>query len=708
MTVVQLLHLSDLHFGVIRKEGHNPRSAHWFTPAGKLQADPSQLARLLTTKERIAAPPDFIVASGDIGWSGVADDYTPALEFFRLLKTAFPKTRLVVAPGNHDVNRGDIAGDTRQSAFREFLQQLHKSDGLKQHYPLLDAPGSPRDNLIAVERYPDDDRTTCVVVAFNSAAGLQNDKTPVRIDPSALERLDDHLKNLTIPIPDEALRICVLHHHLFPFAEAPWEPTGDARMAFEMKADPDLLANSAKLQGWLAQRGFHLVLHGHKHTSHGRDDLLWRRNDRSGRRLLIIGAGSAGVEQGHRSNMEPLSFNEVTATRVSRKRWQIDTAVREIAVDLAVPEARPFYRYRAVAGLEHVEDQAPPVYQAEQMDDCHRAIALATRDTGVQHNFLSIVDDPAYVHPDTARFKGEPVDLTRIHNCFRMLHPEHDKETGWDDLARYDQRLEAAQLRGRFQFEHGSRMFRSPDRRVRRDADDVWRTSPLLRVIDALRHDPNSGKAYTSLFRPDIDVLSPGSEPLPGLMSLHFLKRQERLDVTVTFRKVELSFWWCVNMYEVSLLLHWVCDRLKVKPGRISFFAALAQWKDDPEAPVEAALDTTSLSTLTGWVFRDDWRTLAEMLAEKERLINENNLDTSGLERLAELLAAREGCIDDTAKRARLECLRGQVDAARNLIEQAKHAPQTNGPHHLRRAVSELQSAHRTLEDLTAHADRSS
>jgi hypothetical protein len=593
-----------------------------------LEADPSQLARLLADDAVEGLFPDVIVASGDIGWSCSEEDYKPAEEFFGRLRKKFPAARLVIAPGNHDADlRAKTSDDARQEVFRKFLERVHDADFARQ-YPLWGPGPSGRDDLVAVERIGPVDAPTALVVAFNSAAGLQSGSTPVRIDPGLLRRLDDHLQSLDVP--DGTLKICVLHHHLFPFAEASWEPTGDIAAAAETRADPDLVANSAKLQGWLAQRRFHLVLHGHKHTSHGREDLLWRRNDRSGRSLLIVGAGSAGVEDGHRAKMEPLSFNSITATRLSKERWQVHVDVREVRVDVAIPDVQSFYHYRSITGVQRDEDRAPPSYQAERMDDCHRAIALSTRGRGPQRNFLSTVEDSAYVHPDTAAYGKEPADEARVWNCFRMLHPEYDSDTAWDDVEQYDRRLQEAQLRDKYQFEHGSRLFGSPDRRGRQNAQDVWISSPFLGVVNELMRNPGTSKAYVSLYRADIDVLSPGSEPLPGLMSLQFISRGEFLDVTVTFRKVELSFWWCVNMLEVGLLLSWVCGRVGKRSGQVTFFAAVAQWRDDPEAPVKAALDVLTLSQMLKCVLPPDWVKLADLLDEKQKLTNDNNLDTLG------------------------------------------------------------------------------
>lgn len=57
-----------------------------------------------------ALTPDLILVSGDIAYSGAADDYEQARSFFdRLLAvTGLPSERLFLVPGNHDVDRKSI------------------------------------------------------------------------------------------------------------------------------------------------------------------------------------------------------------------------------------------------------------------------------------------------------------------------------------------------------------------------------------------------------------------------------------------------------------------------------------------------------------------------------------------------------------------------------------------------------------------------
>ena len=62
-------------------------------------------------KERHDLSPDFILISGDIAYSGINEEYKLAESFFDALLelTGLSKERLLVVPGNHDIDRSLIS-----------------------------------------------------------------------------------------------------------------------------------------------------------------------------------------------------------------------------------------------------------------------------------------------------------------------------------------------------------------------------------------------------------------------------------------------------------------------------------------------------------------------------------------------------------------------------------------------------------------------
>jgi AAA-like domain/Calcineurin-like phosphoesterase len=87
--LVRMLHLSDLHLGT-------------------LEDARSYRAQLLTdlTEELSVSSIDYLILSGDIADHALPDEYSAALELINplLTKMSISRERVIVAPGNHDVN----------------------------------------------------------------------------------------------------------------------------------------------------------------------------------------------------------------------------------------------------------------------------------------------------------------------------------------------------------------------------------------------------------------------------------------------------------------------------------------------------------------------------------------------------------------------------------------------------------------------------
>ena len=480
---MRILHLSDIHYGMrtvendVRKE---QVSAHVFVHGGSGVPNPATLAEIIT-RDPTCSDPDIIVVSGDVGWSGARQDYEYALAFLRSLRHAWPSIPLLIVPGNHDVDRQAAeAGQDPQAAYVDMLRQLYDPE-FEHHYPLYATSAgipSSRQRLVAVEYLPG----ALLVVGVNSAASFLTEDNPVYVEPGVLQMIADHIQ--TLHIPRTALRVFVIHHHLFPFAEPPWGAAYDASQVPDA-ADPTILANSAKLQAWLADNDFFVVLHGHKHLSHGRDDVLWRHEDPSdGRRLFVVGAGSAG----QRVPNEPLSYNVITATRLADVRWDVCVSVRRITDARGVQEATRYYAYRSHVG--HPATAAPVVFVAARMDDCHGAISASLHGSGPVRTFISVVEDNTYVHPSTVRIGDRTPTSEEVHSSFRALHPEWSTQDGWDDPEHIDRELRASA--SRFQFRHGPRLFGIPGRGGEQlrdvvDPGQLRRLQPIRHAIEGLR-----------------------------------------------------------------------------------------------------------------------------------------------------------------------------------------------------------------------------
>ena len=98
---VTILHLSDMQFGrnhIFGRLNLAPLDHSFDSLAERLRQDLRESQRLV---------PDLIVVSGDLTEWGMPAEFEHALEFLNrvLAEVALPRERVVIVPGNHDINR---------------------------------------------------------------------------------------------------------------------------------------------------------------------------------------------------------------------------------------------------------------------------------------------------------------------------------------------------------------------------------------------------------------------------------------------------------------------------------------------------------------------------------------------------------------------------------------------------------------------------
>lgn len=121
------LHTSDIHMRV---------STAWSQDV-VLRAMCEDIAR----KRAEGVSLDFILATGDLAFSGNADEYKLVAEFFDALTAAsgVPKTKIFCIPGNHDIER-----DRQKMCFRGARGYLQSQN----HIDLLLSPGDDLETLL--------------------------------------------------------------------------------------------------------------------------------------------------------------------------------------------------------------------------------------------------------------------------------------------------------------------------------------------------------------------------------------------------------------------------------------------------------------------------------------------------------------------------------------------------------------------------------
>jgi len=148
-----------------------------------------------------------------------------------------------VVPGNHDLqwNQAMAAG--------RWLPYCHMYGKLRKAYFDADAPQR-------LTRVIDQSADGLIVAEINSCAYIQRDvENRGQVDQEAITSLRDQLLTIDETSRHRAIKIALVHHH-------PVQLPGLA----EPNEGYSALVNSDSLLEHLREYGFHVILHGHKHT----------------------------------------------------------------------------------------------------------------------------------------------------------------------------------------------------------------------------------------------------------------------------------------------------------------------------------------------------------------------------------------------------------------------------------------------------------
>ncbi len=282
---MSILHLSDLHFTTAK------RADLWFS---QLQLD--------LTKELNCEQLDAIVISGDVGTLSTGNEYAEAERFFKKLTQRFGvgPNRVVIVPGNHDVNYKLVAGASsagpRPSAqpdpnlprrgLDHFARFYHAITGTSysmtpskqvtlRHIPELGVVFLGLNSAWQIDKSNEDGSDICV-----EALGLAL---------SAMSEKRDQYK--------ECLKIGVWHHPVTIASDGYIKEDGFLEL--------------------LALEGFRLVLHGH---IHGAQDQLWKYDAKQGgRRIEVLAAGTFGVKTENLPPTVPWQYSLITVEKAKVK-----------------------------------------------------------------------------------------------------------------------------------------------------------------------------------------------------------------------------------------------------------------------------------------------------------------------------------------------------------------------------------------------------
>jgi len=337
---IQIIHISDIHFGKrIIHDGKHPeyQDMHYFpendentfTLRETLGRDLLDLAR----NGQIDLTKLVLVASGDFTYRGHADEFNLASSFLLGLCSdiGLPRERVVMVPGNHDVNWDAAKTDpaTRLDDYLAFVRGFYGDAIYKARYPhiakaIVDgAPHiEPRD-IVSIS-----DLFGFGFVGLNSTV-FEDDR--LHFGFIGKRQIDSVERDVTDLLPPGTPLVAVMHHHLHPYPEVLKAPKHAS-----VWLDPSIVRDSGVLEKTLARFGTVVLLHGHKHQAQVRQSALLDRHTEAKRasdvQLVVNGAGSIGVVESELKGDEAHQYAVIDIDWHSRSSFKVGIRWRELGL----------------------------------------------------------------------------------------------------------------------------------------------------------------------------------------------------------------------------------------------------------------------------------------------------------------------------------------------------------------------------------------
>lgn len=411
---VIILHLSDLH----RTPGHEVTNNNlWKELRRDINTEFKKTNSILGRNEpRLPEDGkiDLIIVSGDITQKATEAEYDEAANFLSLLVDNLldgEKNRLILVPGNHDVDWSYSKG-----AYEEVQKLTPENTSVQENFFRFKFEKTPP-NWTLMQRNHDDiyqdrfkafakffsefynkehsfnlkerhnqytiynkftEKLKIVVVGFSSCDLVDHLWYRGAINHEAIINADSKLDELGYSINSGVLRIAVWHHNVL----------GSPEKSDFM--DPQVAMT-------LAEHGFSLGLHGHIHKAI-RSDIFG-----SYAGLPVVSAGSLCAGSKERPESIPYQYNVIGIDTKQRRAW-IHVRKRDDQFSIWKPDKR----------------------FGEQQKSWYR-INLSASDES--DSSVGLCHELASIYSEAAALAG-PVDYHDAHQLLRGWIKEHSKKTG--------------------------------------------------------------------------------------------------------------------------------------------------------------------------------------------------------------------------------------------------------------------------------------
>ena len=579
-----ILHISDAHLGKpVRDQYLDASKRPLLRPRDRLTTQ----VVMRNTLDALARWDDVdvfdaVIFSGDITNFAREDGYERLGQLLDLLGPRRPPDEsIVVVPGNHDVTWGTSPGsEGRYELFNRFVRSQPfvsplldeidlKPDGsinASAPSPILEHPeflimAMNSSNWCGAVEAPDEDSVDWQKALRFTRPKLRRAATEelrklrqhdvARISGEQLHGLERALETRGLrDAGDGRVRIAVLHHHLLPVS------TREEIKTFES------VTNLGEVRLWLTDRGFDVVVHGHKHEA----ALFWdhvhdpsETAARPERRMLVISA------PGHFAPGELICRVLEILPRAPHERGIRPSAstapmLRAHAItgrrrgeDVGAPAAELVALWRGT-----MEAVAPPFHYVygRSVDEVYERLQSLFYEHGEQQlqDLLCVVQAPPAQGTVPAGYPPTG---------------ETDEESWFLSLVKWWQ-LKQSRVIGRSEllpFNHGERIY-------------GWSGDAVLRAAQVLADDQSTTRSVIILVDPRREAGHSDVEyPAFVLVQLRLVNRA--VEIVGYFRKQDVRHWWATNVAELIKLQREALRALRehgvrARQGRVVTFASSA------------------------------------------------------------------------------------------------------------------------------------
>lgn len=590
-TKALFLHITDAHFTLEGKfkEGDNRKAKlQESEPRTRMEVYRATLQELVRELTEANRPLAGVIVSGDVGHC--CD--LKGMQAFKamLLETLAPlsidASKIVVAPGNHDVLSG--SNPSTQERYQHFIS-VWRDPSSTSVTPLLDGIdiggtrliGAPdRHILMAPEK-------SWAIVPINSANWSQtirddisaeliahvkdlekcgnttlcgDIKKLIKVDAARISAAQiEGLTSLLQALPPQTLRIAVLHHHLLPVSTSE-----------EIKPFADIL-NLGLFRQFLRNNNLSVVVHGHKHQKALFFDHIYDEEGTTehAHRTLVISGGNLGEADSKTNEIVQLiefsdlpnaptcdvtciPFHKVGGTHrsrppISKRLWEVDPI-----------------------------SKGPISIFGTNLDDVYARAYQAATSNANRRTLICTIDFP---EPTTA---SESLPFPQAHLQY-SVSPQAKSRA--EQLVRWWQ-LPRSLIEERIPFIHGTRLYRYSGV-----------LDQIENVVEVLKKRKDSSKAIAVLIDPLLDFKLNSKRNFASFCLVQFQGRYVsgehwKLDCLGYYRAQEFGQWWPVNVAELRLMQLRVCERVGkcMSPGLITTITADARAAENERSPTQVAV----------------------------------------------------------------------------------------------------------------------